>query len=290
MSDQNKDQLCRFLFKELGIRGEIITLDTTFQDALALHHYPTVVAEQLGQALAASLLLSATLKFDGSLILQIQGDGPITLLVAQANKQQHVRGLAHWRDEIQSGNLSSLVANGKLVITLKPSKGQAYQGIVNLEGETLSNALESYFEQSEQLKTRLWFAVNENKAVGFLLQELPAQAGEQIDWERVEMLADTVTNDELLHLTPENILHRLFHEESVTLYEPQTVQFKCDCSRKKVEAGLLTVGYEELISLLEEKGHVETHCDFCNQPYSFDAIDIEQLFHPGATDEPIVRH
>ena len=104
------------------------------------------------------------------------------------------------------------------------------------------------------------------------------------------MLADTVTNDELLHLTPENILHRLFHEESVTLYEPQTVQFKCDCSRKKVEAGLLTVGYEELISLLEEKGHVETHCDFCNQPYSFDAIDIEQLFHPGATDEPIVRH
>lgn len=290
MSEQNKDQLFRFLFKELGVRGEIVSLDASFQEALALHHYPAVVAEQLGQALAASLLLSATLKFDGSLILQIQGSGPISMLVAQTSEQQNVRGLAHWDGEIESGNLSSLFADGRLVLTLKPTKGKAYQGIVSLQGESLSEALESYFTQSEQLKTRLWFAVNNDKAVGFLLQELPAHAGEQTDWERVEMLANTITNDELLNLTAENVIHRLFHEESVTLYEPQTVQFKCDCSRKKVEAGLLTVGYEELVSLLEEKGSVDTHCDFCNRHYHFDAVDIEQLFTTGETSESIVRH
>lgn len=290
MSEQNKDQLFRFLFKELGVRGEIVSLDASFQEALALHHYPAVVAEQLGQALAASLLLSATLKFDGSLILQIQGSGPISMLVAQASEQQNVRGLAHWDGEIESGNLSSLFADGRLVLTLKPTKGKAYQGIVSLQGESLSEALESYFTQSEQLKTRLWFAVNNDKAVGFLLQELPAHAGEQTDWERVEMLANTITNDELLNLTAENVIHRLFHEESVTLYEPQAVQFKCDCSRKKIEAGLLTVGYEELVSLLDEKGSVDTHCDFCNRHYHFNAVDIEQLFTIGETSESIVRH
>jgi len=290
MSDQNKDQLFRFLFKELGVRGEIVSLDASFQDALTLHHYPTVVAEQLGQALAASLLLSATLKFDGSLILQIQGDGPISMLVAQSSELQTVRGLAHWDGDIEAGNLATLFGNGRLVLTLKPTKGKAYQGIVSLEGESLSEALESYFTQSEQLKTRLWFAVNNDKAVGLLLQELPAHGGEQADWERVEMLANTITNNELLGLTAEDIIHRLFHEESVTLYEPQTVQFKCDCSREKVEAGLLTVGHAELVSLLEEKGAVDTNCDFCNQHYHFDAVDIEQLFTTGKTSGSAVHH
>ncbi|MFT6596938.1 MAG: molecular chaperone Hsp33 [Cycloclasticus pugetii] len=290
MSNENKDQLFRFLFKELGVRGEIVSLDTSFQAALALHNYPTSVAEQLGQALAASLLLSATLKFDGSLILQIQGNGPISMLVAQASDRQNVRGLAHWDGDVKPGNLADLFADARLVLTLKPTMGKPYQGIVNLEGNALSDALESYFKQSEQLKTRLWFAVNGDKAVGFLLQELPAHNGEQADWERVEMLADTITSNELLELTAEDIIHRLFHEESVTLYEPQAIQFKCSCSREKIEAGLLTVGHAELVSLLEEKGAVDTHCDFCNQHYHFDAIDIEQLFSTGKTSGPTVLH
>ena len=286
----NKDHLSRFLFEELGVRGEIVSLDASFQAALALHQYPAVVAEQLGQVLAASVLLSATLKFDGSLILQIQGDGPISMLVAQSSNQHTVRGLALWDGEVEAGNLASLFGDGRLVLTIKPTKGKAYQGIVSLEGDSLSDALESYFAQSEQLKTRLWFAVNADKAVGLLVQELPAGAGQQADWERVEMLANTITDNELLSLPSNDVIHRLFHEESIRLYQPQTVIFKCDCSREKVEAGLLTVGQAELLSLIKEKGSVETHCDFCNKHYHFDAVDIEQLFSDGKTGGSQVRH
>ena len=286
----HKDRLFRFLFEELGVRGEIVSSDASWQKVTTIHDYPNLVAEQLGQALAAALLLSATLKFDGSLILQVQGDGPISMLVAQANDQQSVRGLAHWDDEIKAGDLSTLFGDGHLVITIKPTNGKAYQSIVGLDASSLSEALESYFSQSEQLKTRLWLAVNGDKAVGFLLQELPAQAGKPADWERIEMLANTITDDELLSLPAENIIHRLFHGESVRLYEPQPVEFNCGCSREKIEAGLLTVGYKELKSLLAEKGTVETDCDFCNQHYRFDAVDIEQLFAAGNTNGSTTAH
>lgn len=285
-----KDQLYRFLFEELGIRGELVYLDNSFQTALSNHDYPPVVAEQLGQVLATSLLLSATLKFDGSLILQVQGSGPISLLVAHANDQQDVRGMAHWEGDVKKGALPDLFGDGRLVLTLKPTQGQAYQSIVALKGESLADAIETYFAQSEQLKTRLWFAVDNNKAVGLLLQELPAHAGKSADWERVEMLANTITDNELLGLSTEEIIYRLFHEESVTLYEPKPVQFHCECSREKVEASLLTVGHAELLSLLEEKGAVDTNCDFCNKHYHFDAVDIEQLFLTGQSSGSSIRH
>lgn len=285
-----KDQLYRFLFEELGIRGELVYLDNSFQTALSNHDYPPVVAEQLGQVLATSLLLSATLKFDGSLILQVQGSGPISLLVAHANDQQDVRGMAHWKGDVKKGALPDLFGDGRLVLTLKPTQGQAYQSIVALKGESLADAIETYFAQSEQLKTRLWFAVDNNKAVGLLLQELPAHAGKSADWERVEMLANTITDNELLGLSTEEIIYRLFHEESVTLYEPKPVQFHCECSREKVEASLLTVGHAELLSLLEEKGAVDTNCDFCNKHYHFDAVDIEQLFLTGQSSGSSIRH
>ncbi|MGB0239045.1 MAG: Hsp33 family molecular chaperone HslO [Cycloclasticus sp.] len=285
-----KDQLYRFLFEELGIRGELVYLDNSFQIALSNHDYPPVVAEQLGQVLATSLLLSATLKFDGSLILQVQGSGPISLLVAHANDQQDVRGMAHWKGDVKKGALPDLFGDGRLVLTLKPTQGQAYQSIVALKGESLADAIETYFAQSEQLKTRLWFAVDNNKAVGLLLQELPAHAGKSADWERVEMLANTITDNELLGLSTEEIIYRLFHEESVTLYEPKPVQFHCECSREKVEASLLTVGHAELLSLLEEKGAVDTNCDFCNKHYHFDAVDIEQLFLTGQSSGSSIRH
>ncbi len=286
----NNDTLTRFLFEELGVRGEVVSLDASFQTALDLHNYPPVVARQLGQALAAASLLSATLKFDGSLIIQIRGNGPISMLVAQADNQQAIRGLAHWNGDVLEGNLSSLFGDGVLVMTIKPTKGKAYQGVVRLEGDSLADALQAYFTQSEQLKTRLWFAVNNERAVGLLLQELPAHNGEKADWERVEMLANTITDNELLSLNFEDVIHRLFHEESVRLYDPQAVEFKCDCSKEKVEASLLTLGLEELRSLIEERGVIEADCDFCNQHYQFDAIDIEQLFNKEKLSGSPVQH
>ncbi|HIF17243.1 MAG TPA: Hsp33 family molecular chaperone HslO [Cycloclasticus sp.] len=286
----NNDTLTRFLFEELGVRGEVVSLDASFQTALDLHNYPPVVARQLGQALAAASLLSATLKFDGSLIIQIRGNGPISMLVAQADNQQAIRGLAHWNGDVLEGNLSSLFGDGVLVMTIKPTKGKAYQGVVRLEGDSLADALQAYFTQSEQLKTRLWFAVNNERAVGLLLQELPAHNGEKADWERVEMLANTITDNELLSLNFKDVIHRLFHEESVRLYDPQAVEFKCDCSKEKVEASLLTLGLEELRSLIEERGVIEADCDFCNQHYQFDAIDIEQLFNKEKLSGSPVQH
>ena len=286
----HKDQLFRFLFEDLGVRGEFVSLDTSFQTALSNHNYPPIVAEQLGQTLAASLLLSATLKFNGSLIMQIRGDGPISMLVAQADDQQAVRGLAHWKGDVPKGDLATTFGDGVLVMTIKPTNGKAYQGIVNLEGDNLADALHVYFAQSEQLKTRLWFAVNNERAVGLMLQELPEHGGKAADWQRVEMLADTITDDELLTLDTETIIHRLFHEESVRLYDPKPVSFTCDCSRKKVETSLLTLGPTELRSLIEEKGVIEADCDFCNKHYQFDAIDIEQLITDKTTNSSTTQH
>ncbi|MFT6625182.1 MAG: molecular chaperone Hsp33 [Cycloclasticus sp.] len=286
----DNDQLQRFLFENIGVRGEIVKLNSAWQTALANHTYPTVVAEQLGQALAASLLLSATLKFEGALILQIQGDGPISLLTVQATDQQIVKGLAHWSGDIPAGDLASLYGEGRLVITIKPAKKKPYQGIVSLQGSSLAESIESYFRQSEQLKTRLWFAVNEDQAVGLLLQELPAHQGKQVDWQRLELLADTISDSELLNLPTEVIIHRLFHQETVRLYDPQAVAFRCDCSKEKVESSLLIVGQEELLSLLQEKGAVDIDCDFCNRHYHFNAADIDQLFNLGQNGESPVRH
>jgi molecular chaperone Hsp33 len=283
---EENDHLFRFIFEKMGVRGEIVSLDASWQAALAVHDYPDVVAGQLGQALSASLLLSATLKFKGSLILQAQGDGPISMLVAQATDQQTVRGLAHWKGDIEPGNLQSLFGEGRLVLTIKSEQGMPYQGIVALEGDSLAEALQCYFEQSEQLKTRIWFAVDGQRAVGFLLQELPAQKGADEDWSRIEMLANTITQEELLALPAAEVIHRLFHEEAVRLYEPEPVSFRCSCSREKVASSLISLGREELLSILQEKELIEADCDFCNHHYQFDAIDVEQLFIDGVVSEP----
>ncbi len=278
ITENDQDQLHRFLFEDLGIRGEIISLDTSWLAAQANHQYPEAVAEQLGQALAATLLLSATIKFNGTLTLQVQGDGLISMLVAQASEQQSVRGLAHWQQQASAEQAQSLFGNGRLVITIKPEQGESYQGIVNLEGDSILGAVQTYFKQSEQLKTRLWFAINEQRAVGLLLQELPAQQDEEDSWQRIEMLANTITQQELLELPPEQVLYRLFHEEKIRLFEPKPVKFQCDCSKPKVEASLINLGHAEILSILQEKGSVEVDCGYCNQHYHFDTIDIELLF------------
>lgn len=278
ITEKDQDQLYRFLFEDLGIRGEIISLDASWLAAQANHQYPDAVAEQLGQALAATLLLSATIKFNGTLTLQVQGDGLISMLVAQASEQQSVRGLAHWQQQPSAEQAKSLFGDGRLVITIKPEQGESYQGIVSLEGDSILDGVQTYFKQSEQLKTRLWFAVNEQRAVGLLLQELPAQQNEQDSWQRIEMLANTITQQELLELPSEQVLYRLFHEESIRLFEPKPVKFQCDCSKQKVEASLINLGHAEILSILQEKGSVEVDCGYCNQHYHFDTIDVEQLF------------
>lgn len=272
------DTFERFHFEELGIRGELVRLESAWASSRGDTHYPDNVQSQLGQALSAVLLLSGTIKFHGSLILQIQGDGPITTLVAQATHLRTVRGLAHWQGLPKGESLSELFGHGRLVMTIQNEGHDPYQGIVAVDGSSLSQALESYFNLSEQLPTRLWLFADSQRAGGLFIQALPGnEAGQEEDWNRVCHLASTVTKDELLNLPSQELLFRLFNEERVRLLDSEPVSFRCNCSRTRIEGVLLAMGEEETTAIIEKEGLVSVSCDFCNRNYQFDRVDIAAI-------------
>jgi len=271
------DCLRRFLFTELGVRGEWVNLTESWQAAKRYQKGSAIVQQQLGQALAAVAMLSATIKFKGSMILQAQGNGPLRTLVAQATHDRKIRGLVRGDTELSSASLTHLFGTGRLVLTIEQANADPYQGIVPLEGDNLASALETYFSQSEQLKTRLWLFANDNQASGLLLQELPAQQYAQADWERVEILANTATERELMTLSCADMLRRLFHEEQVRLYDAEAIRFECACSKLRIERTLRAMGKEELLAILQERGSIQVGCEFCGATYEFDAIDVETL-------------
>jgi molecular chaperone Hsp33 len=225
------------------------------------------------------VLLSATVKFEGALILQAQGDGPLHTLVAQATHRRTLRGLARWGEgEPPAGSrLDEIFGAGRLVLTLQNDGAEPYQGIVGLEGDNLAAAIEHYFNRSEQLATRLWLAADGERAVGLFLQEMPGTGEAREDWQRVSLLADTVTERELLRLPGEELLYRLFSEEAVRLFEPEPVAFRCTCSRERIESVLRSMGHEELEEGLKQEGGVDVCCEFCNRRYRFDAVDVQAL-------------
>jgi len=363
-----RDLLHRFLFTHAedehassagGARGELVQLEAAWQSIRSRGDYPPVVANLLGQAAVATVLLAATLKIDGKLTLQVigehprsppagpaaqspvggslpsdpsgihagspcgvgpssrslrssmaeapagygprdqpsgagqtgQGDGAIHLLVMQVTSSRELRGLARWHGdvpvEVEGGGLS-LMGDGRLVMTIETARGERYQGIVPLEGANLAQALEGYFERSEQLSTRLWLEASETRAAGLLVQKMPGQSGTEVDedWRRIVALSETVTRGELLDLPAETLLHRLFHEEDRRVFEPEPVRFACSCSRGRVAEMLRSLGRDEVEQILAEQGQVEVDCEFCNARYTFDAVDAAAVFvdspHPGA--------
>lgn len=287
-SDRDKDVLNRFLFEHTRVRGELVHLEGAWKAVLERQDYPQPVRDLLGQAMAAAALLSATIKFDGSLTLQLSGDGPVSMLVVQAKADRTLRGMAHWQDPVPAGPLTALAGNARLGLTIDPGEGMdRYQGIIGLEGEaTLADALEGYFRRSEQLATRLWLAADGERAAGMLLQALPGHDEDPDAWDRTTQLGGTLTDDELLQLGHREILHRLFHEEDVRLFESEPVSFRCGCSRERIENVLRGLGYDEVQSILEDEGVVAVDCEFCRQHYEFDSVDAEQLF--AASDQPEV--
>ncbi|OFZ68372.1 MAG: molecular chaperone Hsp33 [Betaproteobacteria bacterium RBG_16_58_11] len=274
------DTLTRFMFEHAEVRGESVRLDATWRAVLARHHYPEPVRNLLGEMMAACALLAATLKFEGALIMQMQGSGPVTLLVVECDSEFHLRATAKWRDDLADEDVRALLGDGKFVITIDPKTGgQAYQSIVALEGATVSEVLGHYMLRSEQLETRLWLAADEHQACGLLLQRLPEKTSDDEDaWNRALNLAGTLTPDELLSLPAREVLHRLFHEEDLRLFDPQPVSFRCTCSRDRVTAMLRMLGLDEVRSILSEQGRIDVDCEFCNQHYSFDPVDAEQIF------------
>jgi molecular chaperone Hsp33 len=303
------DQLVKFLFdgadvRKSSVRGEIVTLDASWQEIRSRHEYPMPVLRLLGEMVAASALLSANLKFNGALVIQIHGDGPVRLLVVECSTDLTLRATAKLaeggvlEDDASFTSLVNRQGRGRCVITLDPRERRAgqqpYQGVVPLEGDSIAAALGNYLRRSEQLETQLWLAADEICARGMLLQRLPISGGAQGDapdtgfdadeergeetWQRAVTLANTLRRDELLATLPETLMHRLFWEETLRVFDPLPAVFACSCSRERVAAMLLTLGREEVDATLAQEGHVLVHCDFCNKGYSFDAVDCVQLF------------
>jgi molecular chaperone Hsp33 len=282
--------LHRFIFENTPVRGNIVNLTNTFQLALNKQQLPAGLKRALGELMAASALLTATLKMNGSLVLQIQSKGALKLLVVECTSDFGIRATAKWNGEISDEqNLFDLIEHGQFVITLDPKDGgQTYQGIVPIEGDDISTILENYMLRSEQIDTKIWLASDGKSAAGMLLQKLPdtmnqvskseESAEHDVDaWNRVGHLADTITNEELLHLDTETLLHRLFHEEDVRLFEASNTKFFCSCTRTSVANMLRMLGNDEISSILEEQGKIEVNCDFCNTHYQFDKVDAAQL-------------
>jgi len=277
------DTLRRFIFEKLPVQGRYVHLDASWCAVLDRQEYPAPVRALLGEAMAAMALLSATLKFDGAITLQVQGNGPLHLLVVQCTSRLSLRGLARWRGDLPDSSLQNLLGEGRLALTIEPSgKGERYQGIVPLEGETLAASLEGYFQRSEQLPTRLWLAAGDDSAAGLLLQVMPERQRNPDAWQHVTVLADTVTSKELKTLSAEHLLQRLYHEEDVRLFEATPVAFRCQCSRARIEATLRSLGAEEMHSILREQGKVHVDCEFCGRGYEFDEVDVQTLFVPEA--------
>jgi molecular chaperone Hsp33 len=301
VSMHDRDCLHRFLFEHYPIRGHIVHLDASWRALLEHREYPSVIRDTLGEAVAASVLLAATLKFDGTLGLQLKGQGPMHLMLAQCSDALGVRAVARYKEEAEfQPDLASLSGEGTLTVTVENEDlSQRYQGVVPLIGERLSDCLRGYFETSEQLPTRLWLHADQNGASGLLLQRLSddsvqsrssgsrmheMERGEIDDaWHRVQLLADTLKPEELQTLSDRNILRRLFSEDDIRLFEPAPVFFRCRCSRERVVGMLRALGPDEVRSVLAEQGHVEVRCDFCNRAYRLDSVDVEQLFAHAAT-------
>lgn len=288
------DYTQRFIFDDSDARGELVALERSYAEVLAKHPYPEPVAQLLGELMAAAALLVGTLKFDGLLILQARSEGPIPLLMIECSSEREIRGLARYHAE-QIGadaTLADMMPNGVLALTVDPSHGKRYQGIVDLDGATLAECFTNYFVMSQQTNTRFWLYADGRRARGLLLQQLPADRIRDLEerdasWQHVTALASTLSADELLGLDNETILHRLYHEEQVRLFEGQPLRFQCSCSRERSGNALVSLGLEDAQQLvIEHGGAIEIDCQFCNERYLFDAADIAQLFAGAGVDTP----
>lgn len=282
----NKDIIQRFLFENANVRGEIVRLEQSFQTIVEQHQYPPIIRQLLGQFLVVASLLSAIIKFKGRLTIQFQSKGRLKLLLAQCNNDFHLRGLAQWEENLTEEDILAELKTGTLIISMNPdATGQRYQGVVAWQGNSIAQSIEGYFKDSEQLPTRLWLAINETTAAGLLLQVMPKNAEQPYlldqDWEHLTYLSDTLTSDELLTLSNETLLYRLFSQEQVRLFESAPVIFSCECSVKRSEDAILLLGKEEAEQELQDNQVMTVTCEFCNKKYTFDRIDVANIFKTG---------
>lgn len=281
------DQIQRFVFDNADVRGEIVQLNDTYREVLARQDYPLALQKLLGEMLVATSLLVETLKIDGQVSLQVQGKGDVNYVVVSSDQGQNLRGIARWTKDPGEQDFAQIFAGGTFTITITPEKGQRYQGIIAIDQPTLTQCIESYFVQSEQLPTciQIRLDVENQKAAGLFLQVLPGQAESSADkdnddFEHLSVLAESIRSDELTSLAFSDVLHRLFHEQDVRLFDANDVQFKCTCSTEKSANALKSIDKAELLSIIAEKGVIEVDCHYCGAQYRFDAVDVEAI-HAG---------
>ena len=292
---RSTDTLQKFIFDNAAVRGEFVEISDTWREIQARHSYPPAVKTVLGEMVAAAALLSANLKFNGAIVMQIHGDGPVRLLVVECDSDLKLRATAKLAedavvaDDATLTDLLNATGKGRFVITLDPADKmpgqQPYQGIVPLDGSSIAVVIENYMMRSEQLDTRMWLAADDQVSRGLLLQKLPGAGGFHAPsedtmeaWERTVMLASTLRQDELLSTDIQTVMRRLFWEETIRVFDPLHPSFHCSCNRERVGNMLKMLGQEEIDSAIAELGHLGIDCDFCGQHYDFDKVDCAQLF------------
>ncbi|WP_448213670.1 Hsp33 family molecular chaperone HslO [Colwellia sp. MEBiC06753] len=280
------DVLNRYLFDHKHARGELVQIHQAYQDILQNHDYPDGVKALMGELLAATCLLTATLKFEGEIAVQLQGgdDAPIGYMAINGNHQQQMRGVAKLKHDTQASTLGELIGNGIMVITIRPTNGEPYQGVVALEKPTLAECLANYFETSDQIPTTVWLFtdIKENKAAGSLIQLLPDsddKAQQLADYEHLCALTQTITADEIFNLPAQELLHRLYHELEVRLFDPQTVTYRCSCSEEKCLTAISQLGIDEIKSILAEQDTISMTCDYCLTTYAFDEQQLSSYIN-----------
>ena len=286
---RERDQVLRFVIEDTPIRGQWVSLDASWRKCSENSEADPRARQMLGEALAAVTLLAQSLKIDGGQItLQIRGQGPVHLLVAQATRERSLRGLVRQSAELPAGDvdLERLFGATQIVLTIDQGQGEPHQGIVPLKGRRISDALQHYFETSEQLPTRLWLAADDHSAAGLLLQRLPGELEDEDAWNRIGKLADTVTDEELLRLPAMTLLHRLFHEEDLRLFDSEPLRFNCGCSRERIGRVIQSLGRDEAEDIIGEQGVIRVTCEFCNARHDFDAIDVAGLFEDATRSTP----
>lgn len=294
-----QDTLSKFIFKHTPMKGGAMKLTTAWKAMRHYQQWPLSVTRLVGEMTAGSILLASSLKFEGSLIMQVQGDGPVRLAIVEVRNGLLVRATVKMNETEAVDDAMGLKAlvnahgKGRCAIMLDPKDRRdgepLYQGVVPLTGETMADALMGYMQQSEQIHTKLWLAANEESAAGLMLQQMPDFGGKDEELKndddsvnRIETLAATITDEELLTLTPQEVTHRLFWEEAPEYFEPLEPKFACTCSREKIEAMIRNLGEVEALQIVKDEGKLEVTCDFCGRTESFSAEDIVKLFDNGS--------
>ena len=279
---RHADVRTRFIFDDMPVRGLHVRLENVWQHIVEQKNYPSAIRRALGELLAAGVLLSGNLKNEGALIVQVQGQGRLKMLVAEATSDRTVRATARWDEEAEIGEDESLAdllgEGGVFVLTLQPKDGEPWQGVVPLEGEGIAQMLVNYMERSEQLDTHIVLSASDEAVGGLLVQRLPEEVLDEEAWEHVSTLARTLTAGELAELDAQHVLYRLFHETPPRVFEPETFEFSCTCSRGKVSDMLLMLGGVEVGGVAAVQGSIEIDCDFCHSKYVFDETDVNALF------------